>query len=180
MAKKRRKTRSRPAKARAKVQKRPQVKARPKPRPKAKPKTKPKKPARRVYDWTKRKAPPETSSLRESYEKSATYRKRVKASKKGVETRRKHEAAEKRRIEREEKIARAKELLSPLLTKVISDYNRAGAHGQGMKDSRDSHGNWYQAKMNLADFLPERDYMRVLEELSQEHDLDGLGWDILY
>ena len=157
MARKRAKTRGKPAKARAKVHKR----ARP-------------------VDWSKRKAPPEGSRLRERYEKSAVYRKRVRAAEKALKTRRKHEAAERRRLEREEKRAQAKELLGPLLEKVISKYREGASHGEGMKESRDAHANWYAAKMNLADFLPERDYMQVLEELSAEHDLDGLGWDILY
>jgi hypothetical protein len=134
-------------------------------------------------DWSKKRAPKPGAKSRADYERSPVYRARVRAAKKGLVTRRKHEAAEQRRLERWERREVGKEKLRPLLAKMVSDYKRGdlvGGHGHGMREAKEAHANWYAAKMNLADFMPERDYARMLDELSLEADLDELGWDIVY
>jgi hypothetical protein len=151
--------------------------------PKRKARTKPKKVKRaKRIDWTKRKAPARGSKLRADYERSAVFKARKKAAKKGAKTRAKKSEHEQRRLAKREKIERAKELLSPLLRKMIGDYQKGAlqSHGQGMRRSKKAHGNWYAAKLSIADFMVERDFMKVLEELSTEHGLDEVGWDIIY
>lgn len=128
-------------------------------------------------DWTKKPAPPKGSKARPAYEKSAVYRARKRAAAKSQETRRKNAAREQRRLAREERIAVAKEHLSPLLAKVISDWR---SNRPGWNESRESHANWYQSKVGFGNVMRSNDFVRVLEELSLEHDLDELGWDIVY
>jgi hypothetical protein len=139
-------------------------------------------PPKRV-DWSKKKAPKEGSKARAAYERSAVYKARSKAARAGLVTRRKHEQAEQRRLLREERIAAAKDALRPLLTKIVNRWKQGQlrhGHKGGWIESREAHGNWYAAKLNLADYMPERDYLRMLGELTDEYDLDDLGWDIIY
>jgi hypothetical protein len=70
-----------------------------------------------------------------------------------------------------------KERLGPLLGALVADWKSR----RSWTDTRESHANWYKAKLDAEDdFGSGADWERVLEDLSDEYDLDTLGWDILY
>lgn len=127
-------------------------------------------------DWSAKPAPKKGSRARAAYEKSAVYRARQRAADKARETRARHERAEQRRLAREERVAVAKERLGPLLAQVVDRFRRR----RYFNDTRKVHANWYAAKVGFGHVMRRQDFERVLEELSLEHDLDELGWDIVY
>jgi hypothetical protein len=128
-------------------------------------------------DWGKRKAPKPGSKLRAKYEKSAVYKRRVASAEKGRKTRKKHARAEARRLLKEERRSLMKERLGPLLGKVVEAWRKR----RRWQDTTDAHANWYRAKLDAEeDFGDNREWDRMLEELSDDYDLDTLGWDILY
>lgn len=140
-------------------------------KPKARPKPKPKR-----VDWSKRKAPPKSSKLRADYERSAVAKKRRKTAAKGQATKRTKTISEQRRLARRERVEAAKELLGPLLERLIS----AWKDKRLWRNTRGDHANWYREKMRVKAFVPERDYFDALEEMADEYDVDELGWDIIY
>jgi hypothetical protein len=136
-----------------------------------------KKGAPKRIDWGKKKAPKPGSKLRAKYEKSAVYRRRRESAQKGQKTRRKHVKAEQRRLLKQERRDLMKERLGPLLGALVADWKSR----RSWADTRESHANWYKAKLDAEDdFGSGADWERVLEDLSDEYDLDTMGWDILY
>jgi hypothetical protein len=127
-------------------------------------------------DWSKKRAPPKGSKKRAEYERSAVAKKRRAAAKRGLETRAATERKEQRRLLHREHIDDAKDLLAPLLAKLVSDWRKR----RYWSDTRTAHANWYKEKLKVRDFIPERDYDTALEEMSDEADLDDIGWDIIY
>ena len=132
--------------------------------------------ARPRVDWSTRKAPKKGSKARAAYEKSAVYKKRVAAAKRGLETRAATQRKEQRRLAKRERVEQAKEHLAPLLERLVADWRKR----RYWSDTRVSHANWYREKMAVRDFIPERDYETALEEMALEADLDDIGWDIIY
>jgi hypothetical protein len=128
-------------------------------------------------DWSKKRAPSKKSKkLRAAYERSTVAKKRRAAAKRGLETRAATKRKEQRRLLHREHIDNAKELLGPLLSELVSDWRQR----RYWSDTRESHANWYREKINVRDFIPERDYETALEEMALEADLDDIGWDIIY
>jgi hypothetical protein len=144
------------------------------------PKRAAKKRAIKRIDWSKRKAPKPGTKLRERYEKSATYKKRVARAQKGLVTRKKHEAREQRRLAAQERKDAMKERLAPLLRSLVSSWQRR----ENWSDTREAHGNWYEGKELVRaenqSKQREREFFAMLEELQDDYDLDELGWNIVY
>jgi hypothetical protein len=139
------------------------------------------KPARKRTDWSKVPAPKRGTKARKAYEQSAVYKKRRQAAFKAAESRRaayRPKVAGKRKTaERAARMRAMRKALEPKLKKLIDRYEMGGTFWD---NSRELHGNWYAEKLDWEDMLPENEYLAVLEAMSDDNELDEIGWDIIY
>lgn len=79
--------------------------------------------------------------------------------------------------ERRERMRAMKEALLPKMKKIVERFELGGT---AFQDTRAAHANWYEEKIAWGVAMGESEYEAVLEAISDELDLDELGWDIVY
>lgn len=69
--------------------------------------------------------------------------------------------------------------LRPLLARMVQEVNLAQGVKQGLA-SKKTHASYYRAKMRFYRMMGESQYESILQALSDDLDLEKLGWDIVY
>jgi hypothetical protein len=132
------------------------------------------------HDWRKEPAPAKGTPLRKLYERSVVYRERQARAFAGA--RKKKAKAEKKTRERARRgrIREARKHLDRAMKRMLHDATKGGDFWSRSKGEGGSHANWYKTKEAYATHFNERDFESILEALSDDFDLDEIGWDVIY